>query len=127
MTLEQMQSQLTDALRGNRDTVAWLKRHLEESLKYIADSDQSGHPHGYSVVQIPTWEVKQKLDWLEQDAAQCECKTCSQCKGESGTTDGRSNCDMCRNTRVDNGDCSVHPNLPDPLGHKCENQPKEAK
>jgi len=61
---------LEEAARLNRDTILWLTRHLEESLKYIPDSDRSGHPHGYSVVQIPDWEVKQKIDWLQQDATE---------------------------------------------------------
>lgn len=54
-----------DLFSDARDTVAWLRRHLER-LTYIAESDQSGHPHGYSVVQIPDWEVRQKLEALEE-------------------------------------------------------------
>jgi hypothetical protein len=66
-----------DLLSDQRHTIAWLTRFLETKLAYIPDSDQSGHPHGYSVVQIPDWEVKQKLDSLKETLARLEPKGAS--------------------------------------------------
>ena len=43
-----------------------LERALKESLKYIPDTDRSGHPHGYSVVQIPDWETRQTIDAINE-------------------------------------------------------------
>ncbi len=66
---EQMAERVGGLEQDCRDTLAMLKRHLETTLKYVPDSDQSGHPHGYSVIQIPDWEAKQKVAWLEQALA----------------------------------------------------------
>lgn len=55
-----------DLLSKVRDTLLWFRAKLDH-LKYVPDTDQSGHPHGYSVIQIPDWEVRQKLAEMEED------------------------------------------------------------
>lgn len=60
-----------DLYSDSQDTIAWLLRHLEK-LVHVPDTDQSGHPHGYSVVQIPDWEVRQKIEWLKKALAKAE-------------------------------------------------------
>jgi hypothetical protein len=53
---------LAEALRADS---AFLRQYLLTKLVYTPDSDASGHPHGYSVVQIPDWAVKQRLDDID--------------------------------------------------------------
>lgn len=52
-----------EMLTDIRDTIALFQRLLNR-LVYIPGDDPSGHPHGYSVGQIPEWEIRQKLEWL---------------------------------------------------------------
>ena len=59
-------------LSGLRDCHALLKHHLETNLTYVPMSNSSGQPHGYSVVQIAEWKIRQKLDWFNQTIARLE-------------------------------------------------------
>ena len=43
-----------------------LQRALREEIHYIAQSEKCGHPHGYSVIQIPDWEVRQIISEVEE-------------------------------------------------------------
>jgi hypothetical protein len=48
----------------------WLNWHLQRDTKYFPDSDLSGHPHGFSGVVIPEWDVRQKLAELKNSLDQ---------------------------------------------------------
>lgn len=37
-----------------------------QNLQYVPISDRSGHPHGYSVTQIPDWECRQLIDQINE-------------------------------------------------------------
>ena len=38
---------------------------LQNGLRYFGDSDQSGHPHGYTAFNIPDWEARQLIDKID--------------------------------------------------------------
>jgi hypothetical protein len=40
----------------------WLNWHLKMHARYFHDSEQSGHPHGYTGVVIPDWDVRQRIE-----------------------------------------------------------------
>lgn len=42
-----------------------LETAVTDGLKYIADSERCGHPHGYSVATIPDWEARRILDSIK--------------------------------------------------------------
>lgn len=60
-----------ELLSDTRDTISLFQRLLNR-LVYIPGDDPSGHPHGYSVGQIPEWEIRQKLEWLDASLAKAE-------------------------------------------------------
>lgn len=49
-----------------RDQIAWIKRLLDSDVKARGTTDQSGHPHGYAIVEVPDWDLRQKLEYLEE-------------------------------------------------------------
>ncbi len=59
---------LNEKLREMRNEISlWIKRHLE-TLHYRSpkESDRNDHhPHGWAVAEIPDWELRQKLEYLE--------------------------------------------------------------
>ena len=64
--LEAERDQLRDKLEVN---IRFLRHYLQENIAYIPDSDRSGHPHGWTAVQIPDWAVKQQIDAAMQAEA----------------------------------------------------------
>lgn len=44
----------------------WLIHHRGFHTQHFGDSDQSGHPHGYAGVVIPEWDLRQKLDDIQE-------------------------------------------------------------
>jgi hypothetical protein len=42
------------------------------NLHYVAQSEQCGHPHGYSVIQIPDWETRQIIDSINEALRKAE-------------------------------------------------------
>ena len=49
-----------------RNQIAWIKRLLGGDLKSRGHSDMSGHPHGFTVAEVPDWDLRQKLAILEE-------------------------------------------------------------
>ena len=49
-----------------RNQVAWIERLLAGDLKSRGHADQSGHPHGYTVAEVPDWDLRQKLFILRE-------------------------------------------------------------
>lgn len=45
------------------DLHIWMRRTLERT-EYRGQSDNSGHPHGYTVCLCPDWELRQKIENL---------------------------------------------------------------
>lgn len=43
----------------------WLLTALENNREHRGGSDASGHPHGWGVVAIPDWDVRQKLEAID--------------------------------------------------------------
>jgi hypothetical protein len=43
----------------------WLVSHRETHTQHFGESDQSGHPHGYAGVVIPEWDVRQRLEEID--------------------------------------------------------------
>jgi hypothetical protein len=60
-----------------RDVEAWLSFRLETAIKYKAGTIGPTYTDGYSYVEIPEWEARQKLDNVRQrlnaneDAIRC--------------------------------------------------------
>lgn len=44
----------------------WLTGHRETHTRHFGESDQSGHPHGYAGVVIPEWDLRQRLDEIQE-------------------------------------------------------------
>lgn len=55
---------------SHRDTLfhlrEWLTGHRETHTRHFGESDQSGHPHGYAGVVIPEWDLRQRLDEIQE-------------------------------------------------------------
>lgn len=55
-----------DAVDAMRDTLfdlrEWLQWKLNTSAAHVSgEHSPSGHPHGWCAIQIPDWDVKQKI------------------------------------------------------------------
>ena len=44
----------------------WLMIHAQTNIRHFGYSDPSGHPHGYAGVVIPEWDMKQRLDEIDE-------------------------------------------------------------
>lgn len=61
-----------DLLEGMRDKAAWLRHRLESQVHVSVKNDRGGIVNGFAAIQIPVWEVRQKLDELDEDIAKAE-------------------------------------------------------
>lgn len=43
----------------------WLGHKMNTDVVHVSDSDASGHPHGWAAIRIPDWDVKQKLEAID--------------------------------------------------------------
>lgn len=62
----------TTLLAACKNQTVWIARLLEGPRLSRGYSDPSGHPHGYAVVEIPDWDLRQKLESLREGIALAE-------------------------------------------------------